>query len=293
MNYFCIFFISFILIIQANFVFSGEILLDEFNDSSLGNTYGITYTDTPNGRGAVFQRSKESRIQYEFLTQIPKEGTLEFYIKVDSGYWYSNSTLYENQQSALIFTTDIQLGDVIWPGSTWIHVFNDGKIYFRIALEKYESYNIDNILVAQNTEAKYGEWLAIGFSYGSEGQYIMLNGNLVASNQERTIELGLGGNHSTPNDIPTIGESVSSVWSNNQNEGGFEGIIDTFRVSDSQKDWKISLNNNDCTCEGYYSQEEVDRLINNILDWDKNKDGKLGLIEAIHLIKESAGMINK
>jgi len=201
--------------------------------------------------------------------------------------------LYENQQSALIFTTDIQLGDVIWPGSTWIHVFNDGKIYFRIALEKYESYNIDNILVAQNTEAKYGEWLAIGFSYGSEGQYIMLNGNLVASNQERTIELGLGGNHSTPNDIPTIGESVSSVWSNNQNEGGFEGIIDTFRVSDSQKDWKISLNNNDCTCEGYYSQEEVDRLINNILDWDKNKDGKLGLIEAIHLIKESAGMINK
>ena len=293
MNYLRILFISFFFAIQANFVFSEEILLDEFNDSSLGSTYGITYTDTPNGRGAVFQRSKESRVQYDFITQIPKEGTLEFYIKVDSGYWYSNSTLHENQQSALIFTTDIQLGDVIWPGSTWVRVYDNGTISLRMALEKYESYNVDNILYAQNTDAKFGEWLAIGVSFGSEGQHIMLNGNLVASNQDRTIELGRGGNHTTPNDIPTIGESVSSVWSNNQNEGGFEGVIDTFRVSSSQKDWKISLSNNDCTCEGYYSQQEVDKLINNILDWDKNKDGRIDLVEAIHLIKESAGMNNK
>jgi len=42
-----------------------------------------------------------------------------------------------------------------------------------------------------------------------------------------------------------------------------------------------------------YSQQEVDKLINNILDWDKNKDGRIDLVEAIHLIKESAGMNNK
>ncbi|ETR69263.1 MAG: hypothetical protein OMM_09761 [Candidatus Magnetoglobus multicellularis str. Araruama] len=61
---------------------SGEILLDEFNDSSVGNTNGISYVDTPNGRGAVFQCAKESRIQYGFNTQIPKQGTLEFLLKL-------------------------------------------------------------------------------------------------------------------------------------------------------------------------------------------------------------------
>ncbi|ETR69262.1 MAG: hypothetical protein OMM_09760, partial [Candidatus Magnetoglobus multicellularis str. Araruama] len=141
----------------------------------------------------------------------------------------------------MIFTTDIQGGDVYWPGSTWLYVYDSGKIYLRMIVEKYNTNG--QVVVADGIDFEFGEWHTIGISFGSEGQYIMFDGQLVASEPTHTQELGRGGNHSTPADIPTIGESVSCFWTNNQHEGGFEGVVDTFRVSDTQKDWKVSLVN--------------------------------------------------
>ena len=39
----------------------------------------------------------------------------------------------------------------------------------------------------------------------------------------------------------TIGESVSGFWDENQWEGGFEGMLDRFRFSKTQKDWCLTL----------------------------------------------------
>jgi len=277
-----------ILIFSPNFCFSDEVILDEFNGTSLGTPFGIEFVDTPNGQGAIFVQEKESRIQYDFNAIIPTQGTLEFFIKVESGYKYYNYELSKDMEYALIFTTDIQGGDTTWPGSTWLYVNNNGNIGLHMAVDKYGELPKQSV-AAEGTDFKFGEWHAIGISYGSEGQHIMLDGTIVASEPSNTQILGRGGNHSSPLDIPTIGESVSCFWKNNQYEGGFEGVLDTFRVSNSQLDWVVS-SEKPCICEGLYTQDEVDKLINNILDWDKNKDGHIGLIEAIHLIKESAGI---
>jgi len=41
---------------------------------------------------------------------------------------------------------------------------------------------------------------------------------------------------------------------------------------------------------GFYSNEDVDLMINKILEWDANNDGTIGLIEAIQALKTSTGI---
>jgi concanavalin A-like lectin/glucanase superfamily protein len=212
-------------------------IMDEFHGSTLGNAYGITYTRTAYGDGAEFSRRNESRVQYTFSQGFPREGTLEFWIKVDSGYRYSNYKLHQNQDEALIFTTDIAGGDVTWPGSAWLWVKNNGDVSFKMATEKYEKATV---LKATKTKFRFGTWHSIGISFGSKGQQIMVDGKLAASNRN-TQYLGSGGNHDGPVDLPTIGESVSGFWSNNQHEGGFEGIVAKFRASIKQNAWLLSV----------------------------------------------------
>ena len=218
------------------------LILEEFNGTvSSGIAHGITYEDSPSGMAAIFSRSQESRIQYPYFSGFPTEGTIEFWIKVDNAYNYRRGLLNDNQNCGLIFTTDIQHGDVTWPGSAWLYVCKNGDIKFHIAGEKYEpGWSVEYKLKAEGTSFRFGEWNKLGVSFGREGRYIMLNGDIVASNSLQTQQLGAGGLHSSPVDHPTIGESVSGFWANNRFEGGFEGSVDRFRVSENQKDWHLS-----------------------------------------------------
>ena len=80
----------------------------------------------------------------------------------------------------------------------------------------------------------------LGVSYGGEGRYIMLDGTLVASEVTMTQQLGAGGTHQASVDHPTIGESVSGFWPNNQHEGGFEGTLARSRASATQQNWCVA-----------------------------------------------------
>jgi hypothetical protein len=93
---------------------------------------------------------------------------------------------------------------------------------------------------ARKTMFRFGEWHAIGVSYGKQGQYIMLDGKLVASSPSRTQTFGRAGNQQSPLDIPTIGETVSHFWQRHRYEGGFEGVLAAFRVSNKQNDWQLA-----------------------------------------------------
>ncbi len=45
------------------------------------------------------------------------------------------------------------------------------------------------------------------------------------------------------------------------------------------------------TCEGAYTQEQVDSMVQKILLWgDTDNDGKIGLPEAIHAIQITSGL---
>jgi hypothetical protein len=218
------------------------VICEDFNGSvAKGTANGVTFINSPNGQAASFNRASESRIQYPFSGGLPKEGTLEFIAKIDAMYRYENYVMKTNEACALLFTTDIQGGDVTWPGSAWLYVCNNGDVSFHIAGEKYEpGHQAKYRMEAKATSFRFGEWHRVGVSYGSQGRYISVNGQIVASSTTQTQQLGAGGTHSSPIDTPTIGEPVPGFWKNNQWEGGFEGAIDAFRASATQKDWHLS-----------------------------------------------------
>ncbi|ETR71270.1 MAG: hypothetical protein OMM_02615 [Candidatus Magnetoglobus multicellularis str. Araruama] len=223
------------------------VLIEEFDGAVNGDAHGIEFVETPNGMGAKLSRVNESRIQYPFDKWMVKEGTLEFLVKIESGYDYrdptytNNAVLYEGNNRALLFTTDVQHGDVYWPGSTWFYVKDNGVLSISMATKKGTGSGVQS-LSSPETGYRFNEWHYVGISFGSEGQFLMVDGKEVASNPAHTQILGSGGTHSSPVDKPTIGESLPGFWHNNQWEGGFEGIVDRFRISNKQRDWKMSLN---------------------------------------------------
>ena len=209
---------------------------DKLTGSTIGAATGIRWTNAIDNRGAVFSAASSSRIEYPGL--IPPEGTLEFWIKVNSGYHYENFQFKPDQDDAMIFSSDVQGGDVTWPGTTKVFVSRNGNVSLWMATVKGPNHN--PATEARKTTFRFGEWHAIGVSYGSQGQSIMLDGRMVASSPRRTQTFGVAGNQQSPLDIPTVGETVSHFWQNHRYEGGFEGILSAFRVSGKQADWMLA-----------------------------------------------------
>jgi hypothetical protein len=209
---------------------------DKLAGSSIGQPTGIRWVRALDDRGAVFSATNSSRIEYPGL--IPLEGTLEFWIKVNSGYHYANSQFNANQDVAMIFSSDAQGGDVTWPGTTILTVSSSGTLSYRMATKMGDTSTMP--IEARGTKFRFAEWHALGVSYGAQGEYIMLDGRVVASAPKRTQTFGQAGNHQEPLDIPTIGETVSHFWAHHRYEGGFEGILGAFRVSARQQDWMLA-----------------------------------------------------
>lgn len=212
-------------------------LEDKFAGSTLGLPTGIQWANAIGGRGAVFSAANSSRIEYPGI--IPTEGTLEFWINVNDGYHYSNSQFKPKQNDAMIFSSDVQGGDVTWPGTTKLFVTSGGKISYWMATHK-ENRPAPPATEARNTKFRFGEWHAIGVSYGKQGQYIMLDGQLVASSPQLTQTFGAAGNFQRPLDVPTIGETVSHFFPRHTYEGGFDGVLAAFRISAKQSDWVLA-----------------------------------------------------
>jgi hypothetical protein len=210
--------------------------VDELDGSTIGEAHGITFSKGLLGEAAVFTRERSSRIVYP---QIPPEGTLEMWLRVDEGYRYDNYALRVSQPCALVFTTDCDGGDVSYPGSTWLKVCSNGDILLTMATAKYGKAPAQEA-VARGTGFRFGEWHALGVSFGDEGQYIMLDGVLLASEPMHSQRLGAGGNHSKPLDRPTIGEAPCGFWGERQYSGGFIGAVDRFRASSRQRDWVLA-----------------------------------------------------
>lgn len=208
--------------------------VDELNEATFGVPFGIRYARTPTGRGASFTRERESRIEYP---QVTDQGTLEWSLKIDRGYAYSNFSLDSSVDRALLFTTDCGNGDVTWPGSAWLWLGSDGQLLFNLATEARQSPPA--IARKASTAFRFGEWHTVGLSYGSNGIVLMLDGRVVA-HEKQAVRLGAGGHHQGPVDVPTIGESVSGFWRNNQHDAGFEGTIDRLAISPKEMDWQLA-----------------------------------------------------
>ncbi|CAA7616777.1 hypothetical protein MCP1_190064 [Candidatus Terasakiella magnetica] len=231
--------------------------IEDFSGDQLsyGHGYNLKFVDTPTGRGVTFEAQSESRLEYPIGESLQQQGTIEFLISVNGGYGYNEtdyrfgqyfSEYYENNTAARIFDTGG--GDSWRPGTSWLTVESNGTVSWSTVELKNNAYIVNN-LTAQNTTFQFGGWHSIGISYGDQGQYMMVDGHQVAADAERTSSLSTGGKwgwwgaegwawkgYATPQ----IGEWHSSLWPNDIVETGFIGTLDTFRISDQQKDWYVS-----------------------------------------------------
>jgi hypothetical protein len=204
----------------------------------MGGQYGLGTERVFGGTAAVFSAANSSRLEYG--PYMSSEGTLELWIKVNHGYRYDNFQFRDNQSEAVIFSSDCSGGDVTWPGTTKLSVNANGDITLWMATSKYNNPPAQ-ATVARGTPFRFGQWHAIGISYGSEGQWIKLDGKVVAASLALKQTLGQAGNHQHPLDVPTIGETVSHFWDHHRYEGGFDGALAGIRVSSRQKDWSLTL----------------------------------------------------
>jgi len=216
-------------------------ILDNFNGSSAGQAFGVTYVQLPGAQpsehGASFSQNSHSRIEYR--QGIPSEGTLEWWINVANGYSYHDFRSQANEDQALIFSTDSYGGDVTWPGAAKLFVSANGDVSLFIATSKYNQPPVRPIEF-KGTPFRFNSWHAVGVSYGSQGELIMVDGRVMASAPAQTQTLGAAGNHQAPLDIPTIGETVSHFWALRRYDGGFNGTVALFRASSAQKDWYLA-----------------------------------------------------
>ena len=158
---------------------------------------------------------------------ISDEGTLELWIKVNHGYRYDNFQFLDNLDEAVIFSSDCVGGDVTWPGTTKLTVKGNGDITLWMATSKYNQAPAQ-ATVATGTLFRFGEWHAIGISYGSDGQWIMLDGKVVAASPFLKQKLGRAG-------------IINNLWTRRPSErlARTTGIIIAMR-EDSMGSWPAS-----------------------------------------------------
>ena len=265
-------------------------ILDELNGSTIGIANGITYIETPYGQGAVFSRSRESRIEYPFSMGLPHEGTIEMLIKVSKAYQYENFALRDNHSNAFIFNTGPS--DVWYLGAMWLTGNNLGEISLTTALTATPTAHT---LSASTTNFRFNEWHILSFSYGSQGQYLKVDGQIVASNSNYKETLQTCGNWDSKRNNPTIGEMKSVFWSNNQYDQGIEGILDKFRFSSKQQDWALfdeisNLTNTNESSINIYPNPVSEELI---IESVKNEKISFDIINSIGQIVYKGNLLDK
>jgi hypothetical protein len=209
--------------------------IDEFDFRTHGKALGVEYVSLPAGRGAAFSRGNSSRIEYSFEDGFPREGTVEWRIQVRSGYSYDKGVLSTSKPDALIFTT---VGPDTWyPGCAWVTVGGNGTVSFDMA-DSVGGRTPRRSLTARDTGFTFGAWHNVGISFGSKGRVINVDGRVVARD-ELSLALAVGGTPARQVGAPTIGEMKSRVWPTHQYDAGFDGVVDTFRTSGKQGDWKL------------------------------------------------------
>ena len=213
--------------------------IEEFDSNLRGMGTGISYVTTPTGLGAAFGHTKASAIEYSFGNGFPKEGTLEWRIFVTNGFSWDRGIITDSKPDALIFTT---VGPDTWyAGCSWLTVSRDGSVNFGMA-DSIGGQTPLRSLVARDTTFSFNEWHTIGISFGSHGRSINVDGHIVAQD-ELSLHLAVGGTPHAQIGTPTIGQMKSRFWPIHSHDSGFEGVVDTFRASSKQTDWKLCQSN--------------------------------------------------
>lgn len=201
--------------------------IDNMNNTTDGNGFNITYDSSLCAIGTKFTKNspsdylQNSYLQYNSNDWIPKQGTVEFLVKITNGYTKTNPT----NNYALLFSLGNGLSDT---KQTEIRANTNGSVSFKRYNEVTDTYTA----YSSTTPFTYNQWHVISLSYGSQGTKLAVDG-VVYQNQNWV-------NWDMNDGVLNVGEVF---YANQNNWLGFEGIIDKFRISPLQNDFQLTTNN--------------------------------------------------
>lgn len=208
--------------------------IDTMEDTCYGTPHNVEYAKGKEGKCILLKRDKQGAVNYPLVS----EGTIEFSVKVLSGYTVNNHKTTIDFKRACIYTT---VGYDSWyPGSMAIFVYSNGDIHFSTATGFRKNNGEMQELIATKSKFRFNKWHSLGISFGSEGQYLYLDGEILTSQKNYIQPLAVGGDTIKPCDQPTFGyfhSCYDPIDSINSWDIGFEGLIDNVKISHKQLDW--------------------------------------------------------
>lgn len=206
--------------------------IDTMEDTCYGTLHNVEYTNGKDGRCILLKREKEGAINYPLVS----EGTIRFSIKVLSGYRIHNKQADISLQKASVYTT---VGYDSWyPGAMSLYLESNGDISFMTATSYRKNNGEMQMLIAAKSDFRFNQWHDVGISFGSEGQQIYLDGNVLTTDENYKQPLAVGGDIVKPCDRPTFGYFHSCCRDSADSwDIGFEGFIDNVKISRKQSDW--------------------------------------------------------
>jgi len=274
-------------------------------DSS-GNGYdgtengGIEYVNGIIGQGAKFDGSITENIKIDKFPEIKHNLTISTWVKPNNFEFTKNNPVitrgYKDEEIYTLWVdyTKITLmlnlmlngegSDRIDCAAEEINI-NDNQFYHIVAIYNYDYQKISIFLDGDIVhECSYdipiysqSEPLFFGSSYPGDDDYF----------KGIIDEIRIYNRALSDKEVQELFHEPTNNCTFNDSDN--DGVIDQFDDCEKtpQNSW---VNKNGCRGELRYTQEQMNHVINTMLDWDKNKDGKIGLVESINILQEAAGV---
>lgn len=192
-----------------------SLLFDPFEGSSYGTINGATYTNIGyNGQALLFDEVGDS-VRYD-SSFFPSEGTFEAYVYLNGDNPNWNDIIFDsNARGGYIGKTNIAL-----------YIMSDRTLSFRFWGPTTDSS--DKYYISSSVALELNTWYSVGASWGSQGIYLYIDGQLQGSDPSAT--------DSWDPEPVYLGDCPDDDWAGSNYYNSLYGIIDSVRTSTKQND---------------------------------------------------------
>ena len=257
----------------AHFTFD-QTLQSEINSYEINvvDSDNISYTTGVSNQSLIFD-SKQNFVQATASEE-------RYYTEFTLSFWAKNG----NKQGMLIGITDSSKTD-----KGYIYFYNN---HF------YVNFDNDSHYYTDNNEVWSKGWAFYAVVYDGNKVFLYVNGKKTKWSALRKYKLY---------NSFLFGNGKGYIYN-------YEGLLDDVRVYDrvlsDSENLELFLNfnydfqegylagkksciDNPASCgitnEGLYTEDDMLNMVNKLLEWDKNKDNKIGLVEVIQALRDLTG----
>jgi len=267
--------------------------VDESGNNNDGIAYEVTYSESNNGALATFDSYKKSYIKVpnsDSLNSSIFSVSCSFFISSDKNQVIIDKKNSHLKRNFMISILDKKINGHIGDGENNYGVSDSSSLTLNTICHIVLTYDQEYLKLYINGTEQDKTLQNTSSNIGTGDIFIGCHGDSVNYFHGSIMNLRVYNRAVTNNEISKLYNIDTSV-STNVTDTDEDGVIDKW---DNCPGTPVDscIDNRGCICanNGLYTQDEVDLMVNKLLEWDANNDGKLDLTEAIHSLQISAGL---